>query len=436
MQRETGYDERGFVLINFTGEMALMHLDSEKIQMVIYEAGDAASQPLPVAFEEWEELARQKLAAGPFGYVFGAAGAGDTMKANARAFKKWVLLPRVCTDISKRNLTVSLFHQEIPIPFLMAPIGVNSIFHPGAELASAKAAAKTGVPYILSNVSSESMEDVAKAMGDSVRWFQIYPPKDHELTLSFLERAKASGYSAIVVTVDSPLLGWRETDLKNRYLPFLQGHGMGNYFSDPVFKSKLQEPPEVNLRTAVNLALLEGNNTVFTWDELEFIKRHTPLPVLLKGVTHPEDVRLALRHGIDGIVVSNHGGRQLDGAIATLDALPPILEVVNGRVPVLLDSGIRRGADAIKALALGADAVLLGRPYIYGLSVAGQHGVEEVLKNLIAQIELQLAICGCRSVRELNRSYILYLNEQTEIDPLFYQPSLAKPAQPEIPNLV
>jgi len=285
-----------------------MTLHCDKTQMLFYESGDGRAQLLPVAFEEWEEQARQKLAAGPFGYVFGAAGAGDTLKSNEQAFKKWFLRPRICSDVSKCSLGITLFDTQMSVPFLMVPIGVNSIFHPDAEIASAKAAASTGVPFVLSNVSSESMENVAKAMGDATRWFQLYPPKDHELTISFLERAKAAHYSAIVVTVDSTLLGWRETDLKNGYLPFLQGHGMGNYFTDPVFKSKLAEPPEENLKRAVKLALAEGNNTCFTWDELRFIRDHTKLPVLLKGVTHPEDAGLAIHHGMDGLVVSNHGG--------------------------------------------------------------------------------------------------------------------------------
>jgi isopentenyl diphosphate isomerase/L-lactate dehydrogenase-like FMN-dependent dehydrogenase len=239
-----------------------------------------------------------------------------------------------------------------------------------------------------------------------VRWFQLYPPKDRELTQSLLQRAEKAGYSAIVVTVDSTLLGWRERDLRNAYLPFLKGEGMGNYFSDPVFRSKLDEPPEKNIKAASLKALEEGNNTCFTWKELDFIRERTPLPLLIKGITHPEDAVLALKHGVDGLVVSNHGGRQLDGAIATLDALPLVAEALGGEIPVLLDSGIRRGADVLKALALGAAAVLIGRPYAYALAVAGRQGVKQVIEHFIAETELQLAISGRSAIRDVDASLV------------------------------
>ena len=381
--------------------------DCEQIQMGFYESADSGATVLPVSYTEWKERAKEKLAAGPFGYVNGAAGAGDTMKANAEAFKKYRIRPRVCRDISKRNLGISLFGSKFPVPFLFAPIGVNSIVHTDAEVAPAKVAASLGIPYILSNVSTTPMEKVAEVMDNSPRWFQLYPPKNEELTKSFLNRAEKAGFSAIVVTIDSTLLGWRETDLRNSFLPFLKGEGMGNYFTDPVFLSMLDEPPEENLIDACKKALDEGNNNCFSWKDLEFIKKQTKLPVLLKGLTHPDDALLAVEHGADGIIVSNHGGRQLDGAIATLDALPSICEAVEHKVPVLMDSGIRRGADIIKALALGASAVLIGRPYIYGLAVAGETGVKAVLENLIAETELQLAICGRKSISEIDQSLVV-----------------------------
>nr|WP_204516800.1 alpha-hydroxy-acid oxidizing protein [Brevibacillus fulvus] len=374
--------------------------------MEMYERGLDHSRRLPVSFEDWEEEARKILARGPFDYVFGAAGAGDTLKANLAAFQKVQIRPRVCMDISKRDTSISLFGQTFPYPFLLAPIGVNSIVHRDAELAAARAAAKTGVPYILSNVSTTPMEQVAEAMGEAVRWFQLYPPKDEQLAKSFLERAEAAGYSAIVVTIDSTLLGWCEKDLANGYLPFLHGEGLGNYFSDPVFRKKLKQPLEENKLAACKLALSEGNNTCFTWRELDKLRKMTNLPLLIKGITHPDDALIAIEHGVDGIVVSNHGGRQLDGAVATLDMLPAIAAAVNKRVPLLLDSGIRRGADIIKALCLGATAVLIGRPYIYGLAVAGQAGVEEVLRHFVAQTELQLAISGKAKVTELDESVL------------------------------
>lgn len=347
------------------------------------------------------------LAAGPFGYVYGEAGAGDTHRGNIEAFQHYLIRPRVCCDITKRDLSVSIFGTRFPVPFLLAPIGVNTILHPDGELGPARAAAKLGVPYILSNVSSVPMEKVAEAMGDGIRWFQLYPPKDHELTKSFLKRAEDSGFKAIVVTVDSTMLGWRETDLQNAYLPFLTGQGMGNYFTDPVFCSKLREAPHNNVKEAALKALEEGNNTCFTWKELAFIREQTRLPLLIKGTTHPDDALLAMEHGVDGIIVSNHGGRQLDGAVATLEALPAIVESIQGKIPIIMDGGIRRGADILKAIALGAAAVLIGRPYAYALAVAGKSEVEEVIKHLIAETELQLAISGRSSKNDVNPSLLM-----------------------------
>ncbi len=384
-----------------------MNRGYEKVQMNIYQNTDHASGQLPVSIEEWEDRARKILASGPFDYVYGGAGAGDTMVGNVEAFKKYRLRPRICCDISNRNLSITLFGSTLPAPFLFAPIGVNSILHTDAELAPARAAAKLGIPYILSNVSSMPLEEVAEAMGGAIRWFQLYPPKDRELTTSFLSRAESAGYSAIVVTIDSTLLGWRERDLHNTYLPFLAGHGMGNYFTDPVFCRKLTEPPEENLKAAVEKALDEGNNTCFTWKEFDFIREQTSLPVLIKGITHPADAILALEHGADGIIVSNHGGRQLDGAVATLDVLPSICDATNGKIPILLDSGIRRGADVLKAVALGATAVLIGRPYAYALAVAGEKGVHEVMQNLMAETDLQLAISGRKSMDEVDQKLVV-----------------------------
>lgn len=384
-----------------------MSIHSETIQMDIYQCGDEAAKRFPVSFDEWENRAKEILAAAPFGYVYGAAGAGDTHRGNVDAFQKYRIRPRVCCDVSKRDLSISIFGTKFPVPFLLAPIGVNTILHSDGELAPAKAAAKMGVPYILSNVSSVSMEQVAETMQNGVRWFQLYPPKNQDLTKSLLKRAEASGFTAIVVTVDSTLLGWRETDLRNAYLPFLTGQGMGNYFSDPVFCSMLKESPDKNVKEAALKALEVGNNTCFTWKELDFIREQTCLPLLIKGITHPDDAILALEHGVDGIIVSNHGGRQLDGAVATLDTLPSICESIQGKIPILMDSGIRRGADILKAIALGASAVLVGRPYAYALAVAGEAGVEEVIKHLVAETELQLAISGRSSIQDVDQSLIM-----------------------------
>lgn len=361
---------------------------------------------LPVSFEEWEYRARQKLADGPFDYIAGGAGAEYTMRANREAFEQWKMEPRVLMDVSKREMTVSLFGQTFPSPLLLAPISVQSVAHPDAELGSAKAAAAMGVPFILSTVSSRSMEEVAAVMGNSPRWFQFFWPNDSEVAASMLRRAEAAGYTAIVLTVDLPVLGWRERDIRNGFNPFLKGEGIANYTSDPVFRAKLQKSSANNLQGAINMFAGIFFNPGLTWKDLPFLRKHTKLPVLLKGIVHPADAEMALHHGIDGLIVSNHGGRQLDGEVAAIDMLPKVCDVVQRRIPVLMDSGIRRGADVVKALALGAKAVLLGRPYIYGLAVAGEQGVRQVIENLTADLDTTLALTGKKSVSELDRSLI------------------------------
>lgn len=364
---------------------------------------------LPVSFEEWEYKARQILAKGPFDYIAGGAGSEYTIRANSKAFEHWLIEPRVLIDVSKRDLKVSLFGQTFPSPVLLAPISVQSAAHPDAELASAKAAAAMGVPFILSTVSSRSIEDVAAVMGSSPRWFQLFWSSDPDVTASMLQRAEAAGYTAIVVTVDLPLLGWRERDRRNGYFPFLKGEGIANYTSDPAFRAKLQKLPENNMQEAINLFASIFFNPGLTWKDLPFLRKHTKLPILLKGIVHSGDVELALYHGADGIIVSNHGGRQLDGELAALDVLPKACDVVQGRIPVLMDSGIRRGADVVKALALGAKAVLLGRPYMYGLAVAGEQGVRQVIENLTNDLEVTMAIAGRKSVAELDRSLVKHV---------------------------
>jgi isopentenyl diphosphate isomerase/L-lactate dehydrogenase-like FMN-dependent dehydrogenase len=375
--------------------------------MSYYQQSDMQAAGLPITPDQWEQKAKQILAAGPYGYVAGGAGSGETMKANLDAFRQYRLRPRVCADISKRDMSVLLFGSTLPAPIMLAPIGVNSILHPDAELAVAKAAAEAGIPYILSNVSSKSLEDVAEVMGDHQRWFQLYPPNNREITDSFLQRAERAGYAGIVVTVDSALLGWRHLDLENAYLPFLEGHGMGNYFSDPVFLSTLEKPLEQDRMAAYLKVLKIGNNTCFSWKELSYIKEKSKLPVMIKGITHPEDAVLAVDHGVDGIIVSNHGGRQLDGAVATLDMLPLVAEAVRDKVPVLMDSGIRHGSDVIKAIALGAKAVLFGRPYAYALAVAGERGVFYAVQNLLADTELQLGISGFTSFKDIDKTILM-----------------------------
>ncbi|KPL59055.1 lactate 2-monooxygenase [Rossellomorea vietnamensis] len=361
---------------------------------------------IPFRFEELEQMAREKLEDGPFYYVAGGAGGEETMRANRSALDRWQIVPRMLNNVRNRDLKVTLFGETYSSPLLLAPIGVQSIVHPDGELASARAAASMNVPFIASSASTYSMEEIASVMGDSPRWFQLYWSNDLEIAASMLRRAEASGYSAIVVTLDAPMMAWREYDLENAYLPFLSGEGVGNYVSDPVFRSKLKDPPEVDGNAAAILWSQVFGNASLTWDDLDFLREHTRLPILLKGILHPDDAKLAVDRGMDGIIVSNHGGRQVDGAIGALDSLPVICDVVNGRIPVLFDSGIRRGADVVKALALGADSVLIGRPYMYGLTLAGEQGVKDVIRNILADLDLTLALSGQSSISECDPSLL------------------------------
>ncbi len=375
-------------------------------QLKIYQAGLKGQRPrLPMGMEELEATARALLPSESYWYV--AGGAGEiTMDANRRAFDKYRILPRMLTDVSQRDLSVELFGHSYPSPLLLSPIGVQGIIRPEAEVAVAKAAASMNVPMILSTVSSHSMDDVAAAMGDAPRWFQLYWPKSDSLATSFVQRAEALGYQAIVVTLDTKMMAWRERDLSTAYLPFLRGMGLSNYISDPTFRDALDVPPEEDMWPAVQRWSHEFAAPFRTWKDLAKLKSATKLPILLKGILHPDDARLALEHGADGIIVSNHGGRQVDGSIASIDALPLITDAVQDRVPVLFDSGIRSGADVVKARALGADAVLLGRPYIWGLAVAGEEGVREVIARVLADTDLTMALAGAARFKEVNRGLL------------------------------
>lgn len=376
-------------------------------QLKIYASGlMGAKSSLPVSFSDWEQAARSVLADGPFGYVAGGAGAEDTMTANRDAFSGYAIRPRMLNDVSDRDLTTTILGQPFSIPMALAPIGVQSIIHPDAERAPARAAANLDVPFILSTVSSVSIEDIAKEMNHATRWFQLYPGKDPEVIDSMIARAQQSGYSAIVVTVDTTMLAWRELDLKNAYLPFLQGEGIANYVSDPVFISRLKESPKVNPSAAIEQFLKIYVNPGFTWADLKQLRDKVTLPMFIKGITHPDDAKRALEIGMDGIIVSNHGGRQVDGAISALSGLVEIRKVVQDDVPLLFDSGIRHAADIVKALALGAKAVLLGRPYAYAMATAGEQGVHRLLTHLRAELDLQLSLAGVRSVADINESLI------------------------------
>jgi lactate 2-monooxygenase len=278
-----------------------------------------------------------------------------------------------------------------------------SLAHPEADLAVARAAASVGAPMIISNQASYPMEQIADCAGAAPKWFQLYWGRSDELVHSLVRRAEACGCEAIVVTLDTTVLGWRARDLALGNLPFLKSQGIAQYTSDPVFRAMLPETPEKNPLGAAALFTQIYSDPSLTWEKMKTLRRATRLPILVKGIQHPEDAALAVKHGFDGIVVSNHGGRQVDGAVGSADQLLLCAERVGGKIPVLFDSGVRSGADAFKALALGADAVCVGRPYAYGLALGGQKGVEAVLQNLIAELDLTLALAGWTHASQLNR---------------------------------
>ena len=411
-------------------------------QADIYLAGVRGRKPrVPVDPAMLERRGQEALSREAFAYVAGAAGLEETMLSNRRALERWRIVPRMLRDVSARDTSVELLGRKLPAPFLLAPIGVLEMADPDADLAVARAAAATGVPMIFSSQASRPMEACAQAMGDAPRWFQLYWSTSNALVESFVHRAEACGCGAIVVTLDTTMLGWRIRDLDLAYLPFLRGKGIAQYTSDAVFQElvseALREPREdtsglitpaalaaliamaraypgrfwANLfsprpRAAVRTFIDVYSRPSLVWADLPFLRGLTPLPILLKGILAADDARRALEAGVNGIVVSNHGGRQVDGAVASIDALPGVVEAVDGRIPVLLDSGIRSGADVFKALALGATAVLVGRPYVYGLALAGEAGVREVVENLVADFDLTMRLAGCAGAAEIGREAV------------------------------
>jgi lactate 2-monooxygenase len=350
-----------------------------------------------------EDAARALMEPAPFWYVAGSAGSGATARANREALDRWRIVPRMLAGANGRDLSTTVLGTHMAAPVLTAPIGVQSIVHPDAELATARATAGLGLPMVLSTLSSFPLEEVAEANGDGARWFQLYWPNDEQVCLSLLGRAKAAGFSTLVVTLDTWLLGWRPHDLDHAYLPFFTGAGLANYFGDPAFLAGLAKPPADDLPAALLRWLPMFAGTDHTWENLAFLRENWDGPVVLKGIQHVEDARRAVDAGVQGIVVSNHGGRQVDGAIGSLEALPGIVDAVGEQLEVLFDSGIRTGADIVKALALGARAVFVGRPWVYGLAHGGQDGVRHVLRSLLADFELTLALSGRRSPSELDR---------------------------------
>ena len=414
----------------------------------VYRAGVYGRLPqVPTAARALQRRAKQALNARAYDYVAGGAGEEATQRANRAAFDRWAVVPRVLRDVSSRDTGVELLGRRLPAPLLLGPVGALELVHPEADLAVARAAASLGVPMVFSNQASVSMEECAAAMGDAPRWFQLYWSTSDELVESLLHRAEAAGCDAVVVTLDTTMLGWRPRDLNLGHLPFALGKGIAQYTSDPVFRRLVEQraaatpapaQPEAtarrdreprptlaavralvgmarawpgplleNLRSPLPRAAVETFLGIYsrpsiTWADLAWLRARTRLPILLKGVLHPDDARRALDEGVEGVVVSTHGGRQVDRSIAALDALPDVVAAVDDRVPVLLDSGVRSGADVLIAVALGARAVLLGRPFAWGLALGGEDGVRQVVSDVLGEFDLTLGLTGHTAVDQLN----------------------------------
>jgi len=362
----------------------------------------------PVSIDELERLVEQRIDdPRATAYVFGGAGREDTMRANLAAFRRRRIVPRMLRDVAERDLSTTVLNTAMPAPVILAPIGAQSIVHEEGELATARAAAAVGLPMVLSTVASNSIEDVA-AEADGPKWFQLYWPRSRELVSSLVGRAEAAGYEAIVLTVDTFLPGWKTRDLQTAWQPFLEGVGIANYTSDPVFRSMLERPPDEDPQAAIGQFVIQFTNPELNWDDLEFLRAETELPILIKGLLHPEDAVTAREREVDGVIVSNHGGRQIDGEIAALDALPGIADAVGDDMAVLLDSGVRSGADVAKALALGADAVLIGRPYLWGLAIGGEPGALAVMRSMLAELDLTIGLSGHRTPAELGPELLVH----------------------------
>ncbi len=375
-------------------------------QLGVYLAGLEGIRPeIPMDFAGLARAAQDAMTPETWSYVAGGAGDENTQDANVRAFTRYGLMPRMLVGAAERDLSVELLGERLPHPLMLAPVGVLGLCGDDGhgDLTTARAAAAVGVPMIASTLSEDPMEDVAEALGDTTGWFQLYPPHDRELTESLVRRADAAGFRAIVVTLDTLTLGWRPRDLTIASFPQLKGLCLANYFSDPVFRSRLAAPPEEDLEAATGLWAMTFGNPRLSWDDLAWLRSLTDLPILLKGICSPDDARRAVDSGMSGIYCSNHGGRQANGGLPALDCLADVVDAA-GDLPVVFDSGVRSGSDVLKALALGATTVAVGRPYVYGLAAAGQAGVEHVVRCLLAEADLTMAIDGYPTIASLDRA--------------------------------
>jgi len=354
----------------------------------------------PVNVEDYRILAQRRLPKIIFDYLEGGADDEMGMKHNREVFERYRLMPRRLIDVSKRDTGIELFGRHQAAPFMIGPTGLNGALWPKGDILLARAAERAGIPFVLSTASNASIEDVAASSKGDL-WFQLYIVQ-RKLAEQMVRRAEAAGYRGIVVTLDTWVTGWRPRDLAASNFPQLRGHCLANYFTDPVFRSHLGKDPADDLAaTIATWARLFGNP--LTWDDLPWLRSLTTLPLLVKGICHPDDARRAKDGGVDGIYCSNHGGRQADGGLPALDCLPAVVDAADG-LPVLFDSGIRSGADVIKALALGAAAVAVGRPYAYGLAIGGTDGIVHVLRSILAEADLIMAVDGYPTLADLTRN--------------------------------
>ena len=378
----------------------------------VYRRGmlDGETESFPVSFEKLRAAAHEAMSENAIAYVHGGAGSEETFE-RGQDFSAWRIVPRMLRGVERRDLTTTLVGVDLEWPVMLTPLGVQSLLHEAGEQGTAEGAARLDVPLCLSSLSSTPMEEVAETMGQTPAFFQFYWSSSDTIARSFLDRAERAGYDAVVVTVDAPILGWRERLLERGYYPFLEGEGIANYLTDPAFCDRLDDPPEADPEAAVEEFLEIFGDASLTWEDLAFIHDNTDLPVIVKGVLDPRDARLAVEHGADAVGVSTHGGRQVDGSVTALEALPGIVDAVGDEVEITFDSGVRRAADAFKTLAVGADTVLLGRPYAYALAAGGADGVETYLRNFLAELDLTMGLAGRASVAEIDRDAVRHESE-------------------------
>lgn len=375
-----------------------------EIQGGVYLRGLGGAKPeIPTSFPGLEAAAKAKMSRQAWAYTAGAAGLESSMDANRAAFARYPIAPRMLGGAGQRDLSCEMFGVKVAAPLFSSPIGVLEMMHPEADLAVARAMASLNLAMMISSQASTPMEKIAEANGDGPRFFQLYWGKSDAIAESFVKRAEAIGCKAIFITLDTTVLGWRPRDLDLGFLPFLRAQGIAQYTSDPVFRAMLPAPPEENPMAAAVTFTQVFSDPGLDWARIAKIRSWTKLPVVLKGIMRADDAAKAVAEGYDGVMVSNHGGRQVDGGIGALDALSEVLPAVNGKAAVYFDSGVRCGADAFKALALGAHAVGIGRPYAYGLVIDGENGVKTVMEYLTGELDLTMALMGTRTIAEIDR---------------------------------